>query len=264
MENYKQLSLFENQIRDVRRPVTVTWNAIHGCSKVSQGCLHCYMFRKDEAIGRDPTVVRKTQSFNLPVRRLRTGKYKGLYRVPSGSHFYTCFSSDFFHIDADEWRKDLWDMMRERSDCTFFIITKRPERIKENLPYDWGDGWGHVDIAITCENQEMADKRLSVYLSLPLKHKSVMIEPMLSHVDLSCYLENYPGAIASVSVGGESGPEARPCNYDWVLDIHRQCLKYDIGFYYHQTGAKLIKDGKLYNIPRKLQHEQAAKAGLDL
>ena len=83
-------------------------------------------------------------------------------------------------------------MMRERSDCTFFMITKRPERIKENLPYDWEDGWEHVDIAVTCENQEMADKRLPVYFPLPLKHKSVMIEPMLSHVDLTCYLENYP------------------------------------------------------------------------
>ncbi|MBR0342252.1 MAG: DUF5131 family protein [Oscillospiraceae bacterium] len=67
----------------------------------------------------------------------------------------------------------------------------------------------------------------------------------------------------SVSVGGESGPDARPCDYQWVLDLHSQCLENDIGFSYHQTGARLIKDGKLYNIPRKLQHEQAWKAGLE-
>ena len=31
-----------------------------------------------------------------------------------------------------------------------------------------------------------------------------------------------------------------------------------------QTGARLLKDGKLYNIPRPLQHSQAHKASLDL
>ena len=62
---------------------------------------------------------------------------------------------------------------------------------------------------------------------------------------------------------GESGPEARPCNYAWVLSVHMQCVEYRVCFSYHQTGAKLIKGGKVYNIPRKHQHEQAAKANLD-
>ena len=56
------------------------------------------------------------------------------------------------------------------------------------------------------------------------------------------------------TAGKDSGP--------FALELER-CLDYDIGFSYHQTGARLIKDGKLYNIPRKLQHEQAWKAGLD-
>ena len=65
--SYEQLSLFENKpIPDPRPPETVTWNGIHGCRKVSPGCLHCYMFRRDESVGKDPTIVRKTQSFNLP------------------------------------------------------------------------------------------------------------------------------------------------------------------------------------------------------
>ena len=106
--SYEQLSLFENKpIPDPRPPETVTWNGIHGCRKVSPGCLHCYMFRRDESVGKDPTIVRKTQSFNLPVRRLRAGAYKGLYKIPSGSHIFTCFSSDFFHKDADDWRDEM-------------------------------------------------------------------------------------------------------------------------------------------------------------
>ena len=159
-------------------------------------------------------------------------------------------------------------MMRDRSDCTFFMITKRPERIANHLPADWNDGWDHVTIAVTCENQKTADTRLPVYLSLPLSHYAVMIEPMLSSVDLRPYMNNYrcpdgTPVIKHVSVGGESGPDARPCDYAWVEDVHDQCTENGISFYYHQTGAKLIKDGKVYHIPRKVQHSQAHKAGLD-
>ena len=261
MDSNQQMELFPKRITDPRPPETITWNLWHGCTKVSYGCQHCYMYRRDESVGKDPTVVRKTQSFNLPVRKLRSGSYKGLYKIPAGSHIYTCFSSDFFHKDADGWRAEAWDMMRTRSDCTFFMITKRPERIEASLPPDWGSGWSHVTIAVTCENQWAADKRLPIYLDLPLMHKSVMVEPMLGRVNLRKYLEN--GDIESVSVGGESGPEARPCDYSWVLDLHMQCVENSVAFSYHQTGARLIKNRKEYNIPREHQHTQAHKAHLD-
>jgi protein gp37 len=263
-----QLSFFPEENTDPRAPETVNWNLWHGCTKASAGCLHCYMYRRDESIGKDPSVVQKTDSFDLPVRILKSGKNKGKYKVPHGSHVYTCFSSDFFHKDADEWRDDAWDMMHERSDCTFFMITKRPERIEGHLPKSWGAGWEHVTIAVTCENQETADKRLPIYLSLPLFDHSVMVEPMLSAVDLRPYIKKYRAAdgssvIKHVTAGGESGPGARPCDYAWVEDLHAQCTENGISFYYHQTGAKLIKDGKLYNISRAFQHSQAHKAGLD-
>ncbi len=264
----KQLSLFPEENTDPRPPVTLNWNLWHGCTRASAGCLHCYMYRRDESIGKDPSVVQKTDNFDLPIRILRSGKNKGRYKIPYGSHIDTCFSSDFFHKDADEWREEAWEMMLERSDCTFFMITKRPERIEEHLPAGWGRGWEHITIAVTCENRDMIDKRLPVYLSLPLFHHCVMIEPMLSAVDLRPYIEKYRSEDGSpiiklVAVGGESGAEARICNYTWVEDVHSQCIENGIAFHYHQTGAKLLKDGKLYNIPRKMQHSQAHRAGLD-
>lgn len=265
----KQLSFFPEENMDPRTPISANWNLWHGCTKVSSGCLNCYMYRRDEANGNDPSIVQKTASFNLPVRRLRSGEFKGRYKIPAGSYLYTCFSSDFFHQDADKWRDEAWNMIEERSDCSFFMITKRPERIKDHLPQNWGSGWEHVIIAVTCENQEMLDKRLPIYLSLPLYHHSVMIEPMLTAVNLNPYIDKYRSCdgspvIKHVSVGGESGPGARPCDYKWVEDVHNQCTDYGISFYYHQTGAKLIKDGRIYNIPRPLQHSQAHKAGLDI
>ena len=262
--SYTQISLFP----DPRPPETVTWNLWHGCTKVSTGCKHCYMYRRDEAVGKDPTKVRKTQNFDLPTRILRAGSHRGLYKIPAGSVVFTCFSSDFFHPDADEWREAAWSMIRERSDCSFFMITKRPERISTNLPSDWGDRWDHVTIAVTCKNQWMANQRLPLYLKLPMKHHSIMIEPMLSRVNLRPFFTKYKRTdgsclIESVSVGGESGPDARPCDYAWVLDVHMQCVENGISFSYHQTGARLIKGNKTYQIPREEQHSQAHKAGLD-
>ena len=264
----EQLSVFLEEPKDTRPPMSINWNLWHGCTKVSAGCMHCYMYRRDESIGKDPSVVTKTDNYDLPVKVLRSGKNKGKYKIPSGSHIYTCFSSDFFHESADAWRPEAWGMMRTRNDCTFFMITKRPERIKENLPADWGKAYSHVTIAVTCENQSMLDKRLPGYLSLPLFDHSVMIEPMLTPVDLRPYIEKYRDSdgtplIKRVSVGGESGADARPCDYAWVEAVHAVCVENEVTFYYHQTGAKLIKDGKLYKIPRKFQHSQAHKAGLD-
>ena len=263
---YQQMNLFPPDA-DSRPPETITWNLWHGCTRASEGCRHCYMFRRDEAIGKDPTKVMKTQAFTLPVRILRAGPHKGFYKVPAGSHIYTCFSSDFFHPDADEWRDEAWKMIRERSDCTFFMITKRPERIADHIPDDLYE-WDHLTIAVTCENQRMADKRLPVYLPLPLRHHAVMIEPMLSAVNLRPYFSSFRSSngrciIENVSVGGESGPDARPCDYAWVIGVHLQCVEYGVSFSYHQTGARLIKGGREYQIPRELQHEQAWKAGLD-
>ncbi len=84
---------------------------------------------------------------------------------------------------------------------------------------------------------------------------------MIERIDLRPYL--IPSLIEEVSVGGESGKYARALDYDWVLDMHRQCKEAKIPFSFHQTGSYLIKDGRCYHIPRSLQHSQAKKAGLN-
>ena len=63
-DHYQQMSLFpeEEFIPDPRQSQTVMWNNWHGCTKVSPGCLHCYMYRRDESNGVDPSVVKKTKN----------------------------------------------------------------------------------------------------------------------------------------------------------------------------------------------------------
>jgi len=150
--------------------------------------------------------------------------------------------------------------MKERSDCRFFFITKRIDRFEKCIPEDWGNGYDNVMIAVTTENQKMADYRLPIYSKLPIKHKGIMCEPLLEGIDLTKYLTP---EIEVVSVGGESGLEARICNYEWILDIRNQCIAANVSFDFHQTGAKLLKDGKIYCIPKAKQGVQAAKACID-
>ena len=134
---------------------SVTWNLWHGCHKISTGCKHCYVYRSDAKYDRNSAEVHKTQNFNLPVKKDRSGKYK----IPSGTCIYTCFTSDFLLEDADVWRQDAWAMIRERSDCTFLFITKRIDRLMQCVPSDWGDGYDNVVVCCTVENQERADYR---------------------------------------------------------------------------------------------------------
>ena len=232
------------------------WNPWHGCHKLSAGCRNCYVYRIDERHGRDSSVVRRTQDFTLPVRRKRDGSYK----IPAGETVYTCFSSDFFVEEADDWRPEAWKMIRERNDLHFFFITKRIDRFRIGLPEDWGEGYENVTVCCTVENQERADYRLPIYRETLIRHKAIICEPLLEALDLSPYLGPW---VEGLIAGGESGPDARPCRYEWILQLREQCVAAGVSFRFKQTGARFIKDGRLYRIPRHHQHTQARKAGLD-
>ena len=142
------------------------WNPWRGCKRCSDGCLHCYIHKGDAKRGIDTSEIVKTKDFYKPIERLKNGNYK----MKSGM-VYLCFSTDFLIEEADEWRKACWSMIRERADCTFLFLTKRIERLKDCLPEDWGDGYDNVVIGCTVENQKNADRKLSVFQALPIKHK---------------------------------------------------------------------------------------------
>jgi len=89
----------------------------------------------------------------------------------------------------------------------------------------------------------------------------IAVEPMLEQMDISQYLGD---GIEAVVAGGESGKDARSCNFDWFKELSRQCAEAGVGFEFHQTGARLIVDNRLFCIDRKFQHSQAKKAGIDV
>lgn len=238
-------------------PKSMMWNLWHGCHKLSPGCKHCYVYRGDAKRDVDSSMVLQTKNFDLPLRKKRNGEYK----IPPGTFVYTCFTSDFFVEDADEWRDQAWEMIRERSDLHFLMITKRINRFAHCLPGDWGEGYDNVTICCTVENQSCADYRLPIYQDAPIKHKVIICEPLLERIDLRPY--RIGEWVEQVVAGGESGYEVRPCDFDWVMELRSVCVDSNVAFWFKQTGAKFVKDGKLYLIKRQLQHSQARKAGVN-
>ena len=230
------------------------WNPWRGCHKCSEGCLHCYIHKGDVKRGIDTNIIQKTKDFAKVIERLKNGAYK----MKSGI-VYTCFSTDFLIEEADEWRNECWKMIKERSDCTFLFLTKRIERFINCIPDDWQDGYDHVVVCCTIENQKNADKKLEIFSKLPIKHKCITAQPLLEAINIKKYLDD----IELVVVGGESDLNARILNYDWVLDIRKQCIEKNVAFEFRQCGTNFIKDNHLYRIKTKDLCAQAKKANIN-
>lgn len=232
----------------------ILWSPWHGCHKCSPGCLNCYVYFLDSIHKKDSNIITKSKTnFNLPLKKDRKGKYK----IPSNSEVATCFTSDFFIQEADEWRQDAWNIIKQRQDVMFLICTKRIERFEKCIPNDWEEGYNNVIIAVTCENQEKANERMPKLISIKAKHKQVLVAPILEDIELSEFLCS--GEIDLVSVGGESYKNARICNFEWVKHIKQTCDRYKVKFDFHQTGSNFIINNKHYKIKHHDEYSQAKK-----
>ena len=233
------------------------WNPWHGCVKCSEGCQNCYMYYLDGLRGKDGAAVYRTGAgFRYPLSKRRDGRY----RVQSGEMLRVCMTSDFFLEEADPWREAAWDIIRQRPDVKFFLLTKRPQRVAQCLPADWGEGWENVMFNVTAENQHRADERLPLLLSLPFKHKGVMCAPFIGQVSIRKFLET--GQIEQVLCDGENYDGARPCHYEWVKLLRQECVDNNVTFVFCGTGRRFVKDGRLYKLEGNIQSRQARKSGM--
>lgn len=230
------------------------WNPWRGCKRCSEGCLHCYIHKGDLKRGINTNDIVKTKDFYKPVERLKNGDYK----MKSGL-VYMCFSTDFLIEEADEWRSECFKMIKERKDCQFLFLTKRIDRFLSCIPEDWLDGYDNVIVCTTIENQKNADYKLSIFNNLPIKHKIITAQPLLENIDIEKYLND----IEEVVVGGESDINARFLDYDWVLNIRRQCINKNVSFTFRQCGTNFIKEGRLYKLQTRDLCKQAKLAKID-
>lgn len=231
------------------------WEPWTGCYKTSDGCSYCYYYGPySKRCGQN--TITKTENFYAPIEKKPNGKMK----IASGANVPTCFATDFFLPEADEWRREAWSMIKQRPDVHFLFFTKRIDRFHVSLPEDWGEGYDNVTVGCTCENQETSDYRLPLYLSYSIKHRILSCTPLLSDINLRPYLHG----IEHVTAGGETSRDARPCNFDWILNIREQCREAGITFWFKNTGSRFVKDGILQKVNPRLQHSMARETGINI
>ena len=219
------------------------WNPWIGCHKKSEGCKNCPRVQRNN-IEYLTTIRLDLKNFDLPLQR----DSKGQYYIKENSLVSLQYSGDFFIQDMDFIRSYLWDIIKIRSDCYFFTTTKRPERIEKCLPKDWHNGWDNIDISCTIETQNQANKRLPIYLQLPLKKYKILAMPLLEEINFSSFFPKYQidyiGAGGEYAVTYQALPRIRKCTYQWVNDIAKQCKKNNIKFSFINIGSNWIDEKK--------------------
>ncbi len=213
-----------------------THNFWSGCHKVSAGCKFCYMHRIQDGKKIDPNVVVKFDGFRKPLG------WAGQKLI------FTCSMSDFFIEEADKWRPEAWEIISLTPQHTWLILTKRPERIKDCLPPDWGNGYPNVWLGVSVEDNKSLH-RLETLGEIPAKLRFVSAEPLLETVDFTKEIDGKRpiDKFEWIIIGGESGNDSgkyryRECRERWILDTLKPL--YDLGKYIFvkQVGTFVAKN----------------------
>lgn len=232
-----------------------TWNIARGCTKVDADCKFCYMYRDSMNGTRyDPINVIKTKTvFNFPL------KYKAEHSECWHGRplIFTSSLTDFFHPEIDSYREEAWAIIKKCPHLIFQILTKRPERIAECLPGDWGGGYENVWLGTSVGSGDSINRITQLVNSSMATVKFLSLEPLHSEIDLKKALFHFRGqdfnsmaGIDWVIVGGESGNENgkyryRPCEMKWIENIVSYCKFNQIPVFVKQLGTHLSKELKM-------------------
>ena len=203
-----------------------TWNPVTGCTKKSEGCVHCYaevMARRLKGMGQ----LKYRNAFSLTLHPEDLDEPKK-WRKPH--NIFICSMGDLFHEDVPfEFVDKVMKTIRETPWHRYQILTKRAERMEEyflshSVP---SNAW----LGVTVEVQRTLS-RIDNLRHLPASVRFLSCEPLLEdlgHMDLE--------GVDWIIVGGESGTQARPMKEEWVLNIKRQAEEQDIAFFFKQWGT---------------------------
>lgn len=250
-----------------------TWNPIRGCSRVSQGCVHCYA----------ETVAARFSKSGQAYEGLvdKNGRWNGKIRVVARHmddprrwrrprRIFVNSMSDLFHENLeDDVIERVFFTMALSQRHTFQILTKRPERMRafvserllahQPLPNVW--------LGVSTEDQKTADERIPLLLKTPAAVRWISAEPLLGPIDLKKYVQRTPWypiecehgfdhcprcdatadkALDWVVVGGESGPGHRPMDPQWAESIAAECSDAGVPLFVKQdSGSRPGNRGRI-------------------
>jgi protein gp37 len=190
--------------------------------------------------------------------------------------------SDLFHSDLEaDFVADVFAVMACTPRHTYQVLTKRPGRARSLLssPAFWNlvnqaaeqfpanvraaydpTAWPlpNLWLGVSAENDHWAAVRIPVLLQTPAAIRWASLEPLIGPVDLrpgewvhdeECLRRNDCQCLPTqqhldwVVVGGESGPDARPCEPEWVRQIRDTCDAGGVAFYFKQWSGPTPRRG---------------------
>jgi protein gp37 len=237
-----------------------TWNPVRGCTRVSEGCRHCYA----EAIAArfsGPGLPYEGLARPTPDGPRWTGEVRLIeehledpLRWKTPQHIFVNSMSDLFHEKlSDEQIDRVFAVMLRAPRHAFQILTKRPERMRAYMAASFVPGgiltalgehltdpgvdpqtWppANVWLGTSVENPVVAATRIPELLLTQAAVRFLSVEPLLARVDLRPWLHGLHWVI----VGGESGLRARPMHPAWAREIRDACVEKGVPFFFKQWG----------------------------
>ena len=227
----------------------------HHCVKISPGCQFCYSSQMQARFGM-PAFAEQTKALGEVF--LDEKVLQRILHWKKGRRIFWCSMTDMFLDDyPNEWIDKCFAVMEQTSQHIHMVLTKRPERMHRYVTEDrnfihikgerlGGLKWPlpNVYLGVSTENQKYADERIPPLLDTPAAIRFVSYEPALGPIDIkeillgmtSCHRPDW------LIFGGESGPNARPCNIQWARDVRDQCKAAGTAFFLKQMGARPYED----------------------
>ena len=203
-----------------------SWNPATGCTKVSEGCRHCYAERFAER-WRGIAGHHYEHGFDLQLRpeRLELPLH---WRRPR--RVFVDSMSDLFHEDIpDDYVRAVFAVMERAPQHVFHVLTKRPARLlalASSLPWPV-----NVWMGVTVESGRY-EARADALRRVPAAVRHVSAEPLLGPLDALDLT-----GIHLVVAGGESGPGRRPPQPDWLRGLRDRCLTAGVAFTFKGWGG---------------------------
>ena len=219
-----------------------TFNIAWGCVKISPGCKNCYADTLSQRYGHDvwgknkPRRTFGDKHWDEPIKWVRDWA-RGNWGVLGKGSPHLVFSSsmcDVFedHPTIDAEREKLWPLIRATSPALHWqLLTKRPERIADNLPSDWGTGYPNVWLGTSIEHNDYVG-RADHLRDIPAAVRFISYEPALGPLpDLNLSRLDW------IIYGGESGPGYRQHDLEWPREMERRCAESGVAFFFKQSSA---------------------------
>ena len=232
-----------------------TWNPLRGCTKISDGCKHCYAETFAERF-RGVKGHPYEQGFDL---RLVPEKLAEPLRWKNPKMIFVNSMSDLFHEDVpEEYIAAVARVMVAANWHTYQVLTKRSERLREllNTSLQFAAREKHIWWGVSVENKKYGLPRIKDLQNASAAVRFLSVEPLLE--DLG---EINLAGIDWAIVGGESGHGARPMKKEWVTSLRDQCKDAGVAFFFKQWGgvrksaAGRMLDGKTYDeVPPRVLH----------